>query len=186
MLNYLLFFSLYFIFLYVKRIVIKISCIYRKKLSSKDGVKGKKSPVSGWKAFFSKPRSGSIKKPRKQSDQGIPGAYILLSAQHFYLSTHWTHFIYGYMVKDHSDSERGNPLLPHGYSFWLAARFFYMHHPTDMIAHTTAFVTPIMKHWLEQEIGQIGPPWRVDLMTHRTMSERSYHGATLLSANKNT
>ena len=26
------------------------------------------------------------------------------------------------MVKDHSDSERGNPLLPHGYSFRLTAR----------------------------------------------------------------
>ena len=36
----------------------------------------------------------------------------------FYLTTHSTHFIlrlYGvrHMVKDHSDSERGNPLLPH-------------------------------------------------------------------------
>ena len=24
-----------------------------------------------------------------------------------------THFIYSYMVKDHSDSEKGNPLPPH-------------------------------------------------------------------------
>ena len=35
----------------------------------------------------------------------------------FYLTTHSTHFIYGYMasdwVKDHSDSEKGNPLPPH-------------------------------------------------------------------------
>ena len=29
-----------------------------------------------------------------------------------------------------------------------------MHHPTDMIAHTTAFVTPIVEHWLEREIAQ--------------------------------
>ena len=62
----------------------------------------------------------------------------------FYLTTHSTHFIlrlYGvrHMVKDHSDSER------------LAARVFYMHHPTDKIAHTTAFV---MEHWLEREIDQ--------------------------------
>ena len=40
----------------------------------------------------------------------------------FYLTTHSTHFIYGYMasdimVKDHSDSKRGNPLLPHGLLF---------------------------------------------------------------------
>ena len=36
----------------------------------------------------------------------------------FYLTTHSTYFIYGYMasdmVKDHSDSEKGNPLPPHG------------------------------------------------------------------------
>ena len=35
----------------------------------------------------------------------------------FYLTTHSKHFIYGYMasdmVKDHSDSEKGNPLPPH-------------------------------------------------------------------------
>ena len=30
----------------------------------------------------------------------------------FYLTTNSTHFIYGYMVKDHSDSEKGNPLPP--------------------------------------------------------------------------
>ena len=40
----------------------------------------------------------------------------------FYLTTHLTHFIYGYMasdimVKDHSDSKRGNPLPPHGLLF---------------------------------------------------------------------
>ena len=33
----------------------------------------------------------------------------------FYLTMHSTHFIYGirHMVKDHSDSEKGNPLPPH-------------------------------------------------------------------------
>ena len=29
-----------------------------------------------------------------------------------------------------------------------------MHHPTDCIAHTTAFVTPVVEHWLEREIAQ--------------------------------
>ena len=57
----------------------------------------------------------------------------------FYL---WLYGV-GNMVKDHSDSERGNPLPPHGL-------LFYMHHPTDRIAHTTAFVTPVVKHWLER------------------------------------
>ena len=29
-----------------------------------------------------------------------------------------------------------------------------MHHPTDRIPHTTVFVTPVVEHWLEQEIAQ--------------------------------
>ena len=32
-----------------------------------------------------------------------------------------------------------------------------MHHPTDRIAHTTAFVTPVVEHWLEREIAQRVP-----------------------------
>ena len=40
----------------------------------------------------------------------------------FYFTTHSTHFIYGFMgvghmVNDHSDSDRGNPLPPHGLLF---------------------------------------------------------------------
>ena len=65
-----------------------------------------------------------------------------------------------------------------GYSFRL----------TDRIAHTTAFVTPVVDHWLEREIAQWvdththTPPWRIVPTTHRTMSERSYHGATSRSS----
>ena len=29
-----------------------------------------------------------------------------------------------------------------------------MHHPADMITHTTVFVTPVVEHWLEREISQ--------------------------------
>ena len=59
------------------------------------------------------------------------------------------------MVKDHSDSERGNPLLAHGLLFPISRKgSFNMHHPTDRITHTMAFVTPVMEHWLEQEIAQ--------------------------------
>ena len=29
-----------------------------------------------------------------------------------------------------------------------------MHHQTDRIAHTTAFVTPVVEHWMEREIAQ--------------------------------
>ena len=53
------------------------------------------------------------------------------------------------MVNDHSDSERGNPQPPHRLLFPISRKFFYMHHPTDRITHTTAFVTPVVEHWLE-------------------------------------
>ena len=29
-----------------------------------------------------------------------------------------------------------------------------MHYPTDRIVHTTAFVTPVVEHWLEQQIAE--------------------------------
>ena len=50
------------------------------------------------------------------------------------------------MVKDHSDSEKGNPLPPHRLLFLINSKgsFIYMHHPTDRIAHT-----PVVEHWLE-------------------------------------
>ena len=53
------------------------------------------------------------------------------------------------MVKDHSDSERQNPL---GYSFQLAARVHLYASFHNSIAHTTAFVTPVVEYWLEREI----------------------------------
>ena len=31
---------------------------------------------------------------------------------------------------------------------------FYMHHPTDRVIHTTAFVTPVVRDWLKREIAQ--------------------------------
>ena len=44
------------------------------------------------------------------------------------------------MVKDHSDSEKGNPLPPHRLLLSINSKgFFYMHHSTDRITHTTAF-----------------------------------------------
>ena len=53
-----------------------------------------------------------------------------------------------------------------------------MHHPTDRIAHTTAFVTPVVEHWLEREIAQWVHPMkdRSDDTSHqkRTLLPRSY------------
>ena len=37
-----------------------------------------------------------------------------------------------------------------------------MHHHTDRITHTTAFVTPVVEHWLEREIAQ----WVHSVMTN--------------------
>ena len=53
-----------------------------------------------------------------------------------------------------------------------------MHHPTDRIAHTTAFVTPVEENWLEREIAQWVHPMkdRSDDPSHheRTLLPRSY------------
>ena len=60
--------------------------------------------------------------------------------------------LYGvrHMVKDHTDSERGNLLPPHRLIFPISSKgSFYMHHPTDRLTHTTVFVTPVVEHWLE-------------------------------------
>ena len=53
-----------------------------------------------------------------------------------------------------------------------------MHHPTDRIAHTTAFVIPVVEHWMEREIAQWVHPMkdRSDDPSHheRTLLPRSY------------
>ena len=77
------------------------------------------------------------------------------------------------MVKDHSDNEKGNPLLPHRLLFPINSKGSFTC-PTDKIAHTTAFVTPVLEHWLEREMAQWVHP----------MKDRSYdpspHEQTLL------
>ena len=56
------------------------------------------------------------------------------------------------MVKDHSDSERGNLLPPYmGYSFQLEATAL-LYAPTHREdTNTMVFVTPVIEHWLEQK-----------------------------------
>ena len=53
-----------------------------------------------------------------------------------------------------------------------------MHHPTDRITHTTAFVTPVVEHWLEREIAQWVHPMKDrsdDPLHHeQTLLPRSY------------
>ena len=92
-----------------------------------------------------------------------------------YLTTHSTHF-YLHMVKDHSDSERENPLQPHGLLFQINSNgsFICTIPQVYRIAHTTAFATPVVEHWLEREIAQ----W-VHPMKDRS-DDPSHHERTLL------
>ena len=58
----------------------------------------------------------------------------------FYLMMHSTYFIYGYVVKDHSDEEKGNQLAPlHRllFSFRLVARslLYTPSHRQDSTCH---------------------------------------------------
>ena len=55
----------------------------------------------------------------------------------------------GHMVKDHSDSERGKPLPPHGLLFSINSKGSFICTIPDRIAHTTTFVIPVVEHWLE-------------------------------------
>ena len=52
------------------------------------------------------------------------------------------------MVKDHSDSERVNPLPPHGLLFRLAARVLL--YASSHRQGNTDRVTPVVGHWLER------------------------------------
>ena len=64
--------------------------------------------------------------------------------------------LYGvrHMVKDHSDSEKGNPLPTHSLLLSISSKGSFICTIPDRITHTTAFVTPVVEHWLEREIAQ--------------------------------
>ena len=52
-----------------------------------------------------------------------------------------------------------------------------MHHPTDRMTHTTAFVTPVVEHWLEREIAQ----WANDRICFvRNMNAVPFHPSLAL------
>ena len=55
------------------------------------------------------------------------------------------------MVKDHSDSERGNPLLPHGLLFPIGSKGSLSSHREDNTYHSLWY-TPVVEHWLERKI----------------------------------
>ena len=62
-----------------------------------------------------------------------------------------------------------------------------MHHPTDWLAHTTAFGTPVVEHWLEREIAQWVHPMkdRSDDPSHHRATSRSTDTARLVLTVRN-
>ena len=101
--------------------------------------------------------------------------------------------LYGvrHMINDHSDSERGNPLPPHGLLFPISSKgYLICTHSTDRITHTPTVLSIIMTTYpwgtnrrfrstwqngtlAETRKSSVGPPRRIDPTIHRTMSERS-------------
>ena len=90
----------------------------------------------------------------------------------FYLTTLNTFYLrlYGirHMVKDHTDTDRGNLLLPHRLLFSINSK--------DNTYHSLCYTSRGTLAGTRNS--SIGPQWRIDPTTHRTISERSYHGAT--------
>ena len=84
--------------------------------------------------------------------------------ENVFLAMHLTHFIYGYMASDirlMTTQRERKPTTAAWATFWIAARVI-------LCADTAAFVTQVVKHWLEREIAQ-----GIDPTTHHTMSGRS-------------
>ena len=79
------------------------------------------------------------------------------------------------MIKDHSVCERGNPLPTHGLLFPISSKGSFIC-TIDMICYTSRGALAGTRN------SSMGPPLRIDPTTHRTMSERSYHGATSRSS----
>ena len=100
----------------------------------------------------------------------------------FYLTTHSTHFIYGYMASDIwlrtilivSKETRCRHI---GYSFRLTAKvlLYAPSHREDSTYHGLCYTS--RGALVGTRNSSMGPPWRIDPTTHRIMSERSYHGA---------
>ena len=89
--------------------------------------------------------------------------------------------LYGirHMVKDHSDRQEETCCRHIGYSFRLAARvlLYASSHRQDNTYHSLCYISCGALAGMRNS--SMGSQWRIDPTTHRTMNERSYHGATL-------
>ena len=86
----------------------------------------------------------------------------------FYLMMHSTHFNMVIWRQTYGNGP-----------FRLAA-IFHIHHPTDRTEYTTTCYTSCGTLAVTRN-SSMGPPWRIDPMTHRNMSDRSYHRDTSCS-----
>ena len=82
------------------------------------------------------------------------------------------------MVKDHSDSEKGNALPPHRLFFPISSKGS---HRQDNTYHGLCYTSRGALDGMRNS--SMGPPLRMNPMTHHTMSECSYHGAISCSQN---
>ena len=84
--------------------------------------------------------------------------------------------LYGvrHMVNDHSDSEKGNPLPPHGLLFLISSKGSFICTIPQTGYHIPRPLLHQLEHWLEREIAQ----W-VHPMKDRS-DDPSHHEQTLL------
>ena len=101
----------------------------------------------------------------------------------FYLTTHSTHFIYGYMASDIWLRTilivRKETCCRHiGYSFRLTARalLYAPSHRQDSTYHGLCYTSRGALAGTRNS--SMGPPWMINPTTHHTMSENSYHEVT--------
>ena len=87
--------------------------------------------------------------------------------------------LYGvrHMIKDHWAKEE-TCCCHMSYSFWLATRvlLYALSHRQDKTYHNLCYTSCEALAGIRNS--SMCPPWRIDPTTHRTMSERYYHGAT--------
>ena len=79
----------------------------------------------------------------------------------FYLTTHSTHFIYGYMASDYGENQRRNPLpLLHGLLLRLAARdlLYAPSHRQDSTYRVLCYTSLSLSHdWRNKGCGMYYP-----------------------------
>ena len=61
---------------------------------------------------------------------------------------------FGHVVKDHSDSERGNPLPPHELLFLISSKGSFICTISHRFSTYHGLCGAVVEHWLEREIAQ--------------------------------